>query len=106
MLVFYFFKRKTAYDVRISDWSSDVCSSDLGAGLQPTLPGHGEPLHGRADGVLTGGRLGKGSGRKPGADGSWAVLSATAALCQHRGAEWLAGGGVPPLGGHAPAPRA
>src|SRR3546814_15312229 len=25
-----FFKRKTAYDVRISDWSSDVCSSDLG----------------------------------------------------------------------------
>src|SRR3546814_13593520 len=25
-----FFKQKTAYDVRISDWSSDVCSSDLG----------------------------------------------------------------------------
>src|SRR3546814_9401961 len=28
---FVFFKQKTAYDVRISDWSSDVCSSDLGA---------------------------------------------------------------------------
>src|SRR3546814_4564959 len=27
--IFCFFKRKTAYDVRISDWSSDVCSSDL-----------------------------------------------------------------------------
>src|SRR3546814_9468279 len=27
--VFFLFKRKTAYDVRISDWSSDVCSSDL-----------------------------------------------------------------------------
>src|SRR3546814_10914082 len=27
--VFFFFKQKTAYDVRISDWSSDVCSSDL-----------------------------------------------------------------------------
>src|SRR3546814_2433806 len=27
--VFYFFKEKTAYDMRISDWSSDVCSSDL-----------------------------------------------------------------------------
>src|SRR3546814_9852003 len=27
---FFFFKQKTAYDVRISDWSSDVCSSDLG----------------------------------------------------------------------------
>src|SRR3546814_4824719 len=31
MLVF-FFKQKTAYDVLISDWSSDVCSSGLGAG--------------------------------------------------------------------------
>src|SRR3546814_8105940 len=27
--VFVFFKRKTAYELRISDWSSDVCSSDL-----------------------------------------------------------------------------
>src|SRR3546814_9655943 len=29
MYVFFFFKQKTAYEVRISDWSSDVCSSDL-----------------------------------------------------------------------------
>src|SRR3546814_3983997 len=29
MLVFFFFKQKTAYELRISDWSSDVCSSDL-----------------------------------------------------------------------------
>src|SRR3546814_11536685 len=29
---FFFFKQKTAYEMRISDWSSDVCSSDLGAG--------------------------------------------------------------------------
>ena len=29
MSVFFFFKQKTAYDVRESDWSSDVCSSDL-----------------------------------------------------------------------------
>src|SRR3546814_7041626 len=28
-LIFFFFKKKTAYDLRISDWSSDVCSSDL-----------------------------------------------------------------------------
>src|SRR3546814_16159513 len=28
-LVFFFFKQKTAYELRISDWSSDVCSSDL-----------------------------------------------------------------------------
>src|SRR3546814_17351377 len=29
-LVFFFFKQKSAYEMRISDWSSDVCSSDLG----------------------------------------------------------------------------
>src|SRR3546814_5789459 len=29
MVILYFFKQKTAYEVRISDWSSDVCSSDL-----------------------------------------------------------------------------
>src|SRR3546814_4400171 len=28
---FFFFKQKTAYEMRISDWSSDVCSSDLTA---------------------------------------------------------------------------
>src|SRR3546814_4802471 len=30
LLFFFFFKQKTAYEMRISDWSSDVCSSDLG----------------------------------------------------------------------------
>src|SRR3546814_7358724 len=29
VLSFFFFKHKTAYEMRISDWSSDVCSSDL-----------------------------------------------------------------------------
>src|SRR3546814_10635214 len=29
MMCFFFFKQKTAYEMRISDWSSDVCSSDL-----------------------------------------------------------------------------
>src|SRR3546814_4096837 len=29
---FFFFKQKTAYEMRISDWSSDVCSSDLNVG--------------------------------------------------------------------------
>src|SRR3546814_4680024 len=28
-IFFFFFKQKTAYEMRISDWSSDVCSSDL-----------------------------------------------------------------------------
>src|SRR3546814_4103682 len=43
LAVFFFFKQKTAYERRISDWSSDVCSSDLttrslagiGSRLQP-----------------------------------------------------------------------
>src|SRR3546814_15713589 len=29
IVMFFFFKQKTAYELRISDWSSDVCSSDL-----------------------------------------------------------------------------
>src|SRR3546814_4481390 len=33
VFVFFFFKQKTAYEMRISDWSSDVCSSDLDDGL-------------------------------------------------------------------------
>src|SRR3546814_10030672 len=30
LVIVFFFKQKTAYEMRISDWSSDVCSSDLG----------------------------------------------------------------------------
>src|SRR3546814_2961479 len=30
---FFFFKQKTAYEMRISDWSSDVCSSDLSSSM-------------------------------------------------------------------------
>src|SRR3546814_5000918 len=33
MLCCFFFKQKTAYEMRISDWSSDVCSSDLDLGI-------------------------------------------------------------------------
>src|SRR3546814_7703714 len=32
-IMFFFFKQKTAYEMRISDWSSDVCSSDLAGGV-------------------------------------------------------------------------
>src|SRR3546814_18148166 len=35
--LFFFFKQKTAYEMRISDWSSDVCSSDLLGDLSPRL---------------------------------------------------------------------
>src|SRR3546814_6266671 len=33
---FFFFKQKTAYELRISDWSSDVCSSDLRVRIEPS----------------------------------------------------------------------
>src|SRR3546814_2412189 len=36
IFIFFFIKQKTAYEMRISDWSSDVCSSDLGA-YQPVI---------------------------------------------------------------------
>src|SRR3546814_5422849 len=44
--VFFFFKQKTAYEMRISDWSSDVCSSDL-----ETVFGEEEPARGDAVGL-------------------------------------------------------
>src|SRR3546814_19893421 len=42
--MFFFFKQKTAYEMRISDWSSDVCSSDLDErGIEPAGRGRGNP---------------------------------------------------------------
>src|SRR3546814_4999761 len=38
MFCFFFFKQKTAYEMRISDWSSDVCSSDLCASRRRRPP--------------------------------------------------------------------
>src|SRR3546814_10356341 len=38
MWIFVFIKQKTAYDMRISDWSSDVCSSDLYRGARRRVP--------------------------------------------------------------------
>src|SRR3546814_14148284 len=50
--IFFFFKQKTAYEMRISDWSSDVCSSDLGVwGMAHTSSAVGLYLFG---GVVTG----------------------------------------------------
>src|SRR3546814_3719026 len=56
LLVFlvFFFKQKTAYEMRISDWSSDVCSSDLGSAitLAPDLPSRSSPSPRRAGGSM------------------------------------------------------
>src|SRR3546814_12120555 len=45
----FYFKQKTAYEMRISDWSSDVCSSDLGT-LDALFPGRIDLGLGRAPG--------------------------------------------------------
>src|SRR3546814_2641194 len=37
VVLFFFFKQKTAYEMRISDWSSDVCSSDLRSRIDELL---------------------------------------------------------------------
>src|SRR3546814_7562298 len=61
MDVFFFFKQKTAYEMRISDWSSDVCSSDLRAIAVMAHRGHEEFLadrEGRRQRVEKGGAAG------------------------------------------------
>src|SRR3546814_15634204 len=52
IVFFFFFKQKTAYEMRISDWSSDVCSSDLSpseAGRGCTHPPGGTHPHSMED---------------------------------------------------------
>src|SRR3546814_1431592 len=49
-MLFFFFKQKTAYEMRISDWSSDVCSSDLVDAARPAGDrGADGARHGDAD---------------------------------------------------------
>src|SRR3546814_10687484 len=47
VLHFFFFKQKTAYEMRISDWSSDVCSSDLSRSRRWRLRCAAKPPFGR-----------------------------------------------------------
>src|SRR3546814_14505102 len=90
---FFFFKQKTAYEMRISDWSSDVCSSDLGLdhrrrGLDGAVarPWNGEPARGpglrrglRRGGLAVarpaGRRRQPGARHRPGAAGKRGVAS-------------------------------
>src|SRR3546814_7101564 len=43
VFIFFFFKQKTAYEMRISDWSSDVCSSDLSSAAHANGGGAAAP---------------------------------------------------------------
>src|SRR3546814_9207449 len=58
--VFFFFKQNTAYEMRISDWSSDVCSSDL---IVPRQHVGGVRGRGERRGLLVGGGFRKGVDR-------------------------------------------
>src|SRR3546814_1335457 len=71
---FFVFKQKTAYEVRISDWSSDVCSSDLRA-TAPLSRRRGRPR--RADRGLAGRswRSSSASGGRPGRADRKSVVS-------------------------------
>src|SRR3546814_18852935 len=64
---FFFFKQKTAYEMRISDWSSDVCSSDLEHRGDPVrVSQHAEvevDLGALQDGPAEGQRCQRGDGR-------------------------------------------
>src|SRR3546814_18446514 len=55
LLFFFFFKQKTAYEMRISDWSSDVCSSDLTSSMVWFHMAHFSPADNRmtSAGALT-----------------------------------------------------
>src|SRR3546814_5465184 len=74
----FFFKQKTAYEMRISDWSSDVCSSDLdredprrfGAARRA---GDGDPEPGQGRDQFAAG-TGRGGRDRPGPVGDRAVL--------------------------------
>src|SRR3546814_5136535 len=47
MYSFFFFKQKTAYEMRISDWSSDVCSSDLASAAPSRNPPRSDAVNER-----------------------------------------------------------
>src|SRR3546814_1835345 len=53
--VFFFFKQKTAYEMRISDWSSDVCSSDLHVDGEIDVDGVADASTARGIGEIPGG---------------------------------------------------
>src|SRR3546814_6668870 len=52
VVCFFFFKQKTAYEMRISDWSSDVCSSDLHGEAAAVHRGHAARADAGADEVV------------------------------------------------------
>src|SRR3546814_6054884 len=87
---FFFFKQKTAYEMRISDWSSDVCSSDLHHLDEPRLDLR-ERLPERGPHAACDGAGGPGAAH---ADGGGAGLHRAQRARRHGAAVRLRAGGV------------
>src|SRR3546814_10206658 len=83
--VFFFFKQKTAYEMRISDWSSDVCSSDLRPSVQVRRCGGAADRQGRGGPARAGcdpGPRGR-EGCDPGGTGEIGRASCRERVCQY-----------------------
>src|SRR3546814_5822868 len=79
---FFFFKQKTAYELRISDWSSDVCSSDL----QDEQPAR--PVAPQRHGVIAVGAHGPGSDLREEIGNREGTLARVVIETEHAGARW------------------
>src|SRR3546814_12197903 len=73
IFLFFFFKQKTAYEMRISDWSSDVCSSDLCSHQDP-YPEPAAPADRRQGREPTQDRCPAGAGPEPRAKGQCGTI--------------------------------
>src|SRR3546814_6444203 len=62
-VVIFFFKQKTAYEMRISDWSSDVCSSDLFGLARRFAPRHKPDRSGEGVALMDGSATDRGEAR-------------------------------------------
>src|SRR3546814_4042757 len=80
--LFFFFKQKTAYEMRISDWSSDVCSSDLTGVAHANCQAHAHaPPPGRVKKVASG-RPGRAWRRPRGRGGPGRAAAACARMAR------------------------
>src|SRR3546814_6318901 len=86
-LMFFFFKQKTAYELRISDWSSDVCSSDLAPPSTEVAPAdeEAESAEEAPDGLTPGTELAAVHSAPV-----WQIVERVLAISDNEGAELLA----------------
>src|SRR3546814_8485830 len=84
----FFFKQKTAYEMRISDWSSDVCSSDLGKRVLLILDSLTRVAHAAREIALLLGEPGAARGYPPSA------LAAITRLVERAGNSARSGGAI------------